>query len=180
VKFDQNVSINVEGITIGRLLRLWDQATGMNSSIPAELADRTLSINISGLGVNEAVRKIFEKLPFDYVFIQGQGIIVTGISQTGPAEAVPADNPVPQVIGPPSEEELPSRQPPPEPPPPPPMLETPFGPIPKSGLGLIQLPPVPGEVPGPPFFRPPLRLTPPAGAANGPARNNLFGPISIY
>src|SRR2546422_11431619 len=75
VTFDQNVSIvsiNVEGITIGRLLRLWDQATGMQSSISPELADRTVSANISRLGVNAAVRKIFEKLPFDYVFIEGQ------------------------------------------------------------------------------------------------------------
>src|SRR4030095_6180075 len=65
VKFDQTVSIDVENITLGRLLQLWDQATGMQSSVPRELSTRTVSISFSGLNVNDAVQKIFEKLPLD-------------------------------------------------------------------------------------------------------------------
>src|SRR6267142_2377895 len=179
---DGNVSVNVEAISIGRLLRLWDQATGMHSSIPQELANRTVSIHFSGLTVSDSVRKIFEKLPFDYVFIEGQGIVVTGPSQLGAGpEPAPVYTDVQQVADQPSEQEVRQPQPPAEPPQPPPMIQTPFGPIPNSGSnGVVQLPPVPGEAPPIPFFAPARPVVAPAGAPNGPAQNNLFRPISIY
>lgn len=183
VKFDQTVSINAQETTVGRLLQLWDQTTGMQSSIPPELANRPVSVNFSGLGVNEAVRKIFEKLQLDYVFIEGQGIVVTAASQTeAAAEPAPVYNDAPQGTSEPSEEELPEPPRPVVPPLPPPEIWTPFGPILNSGgNAFIHLPPVPGETQPLPFFAPARRLpTPPAGTPNGPAQNSLFRPVSIY
>jgi hypothetical protein len=182
LKSGQTVSINVENMTLGRLLELWDQATGMRSSVPKELATRTVSISFSGLPVNDAVQKIFEKLPLDYVFIESQGIIVTAASQTAAiAESLPVDEEALQAAGQQPEQE--PQQPPQrtEPAPPPPMIFTPFGLIPRSNTNsVIQLPPVWGEAPGPPFFAQTRPVTPPAGAANGPVYNDLFAPISIY
>src|SRR5262249_24269579 len=177
----QNVSVDVEETTLSRLIRLFDQATGLHSTVPPELADRTVSVRFSGLGVEDALRKIFENLPLDYVFIGGQGIVVTGVSE----ENVVTSEPVP-VYEETSEGTplIPERQLPKLPPESPVehVIPTPFGFILQSPgqNGLVQLPPLPGEAPGPPFFFPqqPPRL--PAGAANGPVQNELFRPISIY
>jgi len=181
VNFDQKLSINVEDISLGRLLRLWDQATGMQSSIPPELSDLPVSLSFSGLSVNDSVRKIFEKLPVDYVFIDGQGIIVTSASQAAALEepALIYEEEEPQV----SEDQTAKESPKVivEQPRLPPIMPTPFGPMVYNGNPVIQLPPIPGEVPPPPFFQPMWPLpAPPAGAANGPVYNNLFSPISIY
>jgi hypothetical protein len=178
------VSIDVEAMRLADLLRLWDQATGMRSSVPAGLAGRAVTLQLSGLTANEAIRAIFQKLDVDYVFIEGQGIVVTGASVRATAREGPpaADGEAPEVTAEAlrEEEEVveerqvePRRQPK--------LIPTPFGPIPDSARNLlVHLPPVPGEVPPPPFFAPPLLPTPPAGAPNGPAENNLFAPISIY
>jgi hypothetical protein len=178
--FNDKVSIDADGITLGSLLRLWDQATGMQSRVPPELANSIVSVRFSGLSVNDAVRTMFEKLPFDYVFIESHGIFVTGPAladagvQPAPAEAAqeitderPVEQPAEQAFVPP-----PRR---------PPVIPTPFGPmIDTARSSIVHLPPVYGEVPSPPFFAPIPMLTPPAGAPNGPAENNLFAPISIY
>jgi hypothetical protein len=171
VNIDGIVSIDVDGVALGRLLRLWDQATGMQSSIPAELANRTISISFSGLRVNDAIRRMFETVGFDYVFIPGRGIIVTAVSQAGGAEPAPVyEEPVlvtSQVL----DQEFP--QAPPEPPRPP-VMHTPFGPIVTSGRNpFIHLPPIPGETSPPAFFAPEW----PAPAS---PQGNLFGPISIH
>jgi hypothetical protein len=177
----QNVSIDVEGTTLSRLLRLFDQATGMHSTVPPELANRTVSVRFSGLRVEDAVRKIFENLPLDYVFIGGQGIVVTGVSE----EIVSTEEPAP-VYEEESEETAltPAQQVPKLPPESPEehVIPTPFGFIWQNPgqNGLVQLPPVQGQAPGPPFFFPQQPPRPPAGAANGPVQNELFRPISIY
>ena len=179
--FNDKVSIDADGITLGRLLRLWDQATGMQSRVPPELANRTVSVRFSELTVNDAVRTMFEKLPFDYVFIESQGIIVTGPAQadTGEQPALVAE--AAQEITDERPVEQPAEQPFVLPPRRPPVVPTPFGPILDTARSsIVHLPPVYGEVPSPPFFAPIPMLTPPAGAPNGPAENNLFAPISIY
>src|SRR5438093_8019438 len=79
---DNKISINADSISLGRLLRLLDQATGMQSKVPREFADRNISVRFSGLNIDQAVRKIFQGQPFDYVLIGGQGVVVTGSSQT--------------------------------------------------------------------------------------------------
>ena len=66
---------------MSRLIRLLDQATGMKSKVPPELANRNISVKFSDLNLTDGVRKIFQGQPFDYLVVEGQGIIVTGASQ---------------------------------------------------------------------------------------------------
>src|SRR5215831_12405496 len=94
---DGKVSMQVEAVPLGRLLRLLDQATGLSSKVPPELANRTVSARFSGLDFDEAVRKLFEGQPFDYIFVAGKGIVVTGLTpSTSPGTAV-AGGPAPFV-----------------------------------------------------------------------------------
>ena len=91
VVLDGKVSISVEAVSLGRLLRLLDWATGMTSKVPPELANRNISVRFSGLSFDDGVRKIFQGQPYDYVVIPGQGIIITSVSQTiSGAESQPA------------------------------------------------------------------------------------------
>jgi hypothetical protein len=177
---ERKISLNLESVTLGRLLRLWDQATGMRSTVPSELANRIISVRFSELPLGDAVRKIFENQELDYVFIESEGIIVTMVS-----ESAPTDGPLPVDDGdlPTAEayvnepRELPAT---PQPQRQPPLVWTPFGFVVSQGNQLTQLPPIPGEAPAPAFFGPVQPLIPPAGAPNGPVQNNLFAPISIY
>src|SRR5437879_11531799 len=82
---DNRLSINADSISLGRLLRLLDLATGMQSKVPPELANRNISVRFSGLTLEDGVRKIFQGQPFDYVVLEGRGVIVTSASQTTPA-----------------------------------------------------------------------------------------------
>jgi hypothetical protein len=187
---DQKLTVNVENITLSRLLRLWDQATGTQSSVPPELANKLVSVRFSGLPIEDAVQRLFQDLPFDYVHVRGEGIIITGLSkkyvspqpevvQAAPSidnvdvNAVQRMKPEPRT---PSPAEIVNRTPPP-----PPIVSTPFGPIAvsPSGSQIMQLPPI-DQAPTPPFFGEVGPPPPPAGAPNGPAENALFGPISIY
>jgi hypothetical protein len=97
---DNKVSMDVESITLGRLLELFDRATGLESTVPPALANRTLSVKFEGLTFDDAVRKIFEGQPIDYVVVGRQGIMVTALSQPGGPESspTPAYNPVPPQI----------------------------------------------------------------------------------
>jgi hypothetical protein len=135
---DNKVSMDVESISLGRLLNLFDRATGLQSTVPAGLANRSLSVKFADLGFDDAVRKIFEGQPLDYVVIERQGIIVTALSQTGGPDSSPAApafaSPPSQIIEQPSfiEDNNPPPQPfvPPQPPvgqqPPVPAVNTPF------------------------------------------------------
>ena len=96
---DDKVTIQAEAVPLSRLLRLLDQVTGMTSKVPPELANRNVSVRFSGLKLEDAVHKIFEGLPLDYVLIQGHGIVVTGSSQPATATAggaAPFTPPAPQ------------------------------------------------------------------------------------
>ena len=94
---DNRLSINADSISLGRLLRLLDLATGMQSKVPPELANRNISVRFSGLALEDGVRKIFQGQPFDYVVLVHQGIIVTSASQAvAGTESTPASNPSPQ------------------------------------------------------------------------------------
>jgi hypothetical protein len=169
---DGMVSVDVNGITMDRLLLLWDQATGMQSRIPAQLANRKITITFSAVPIDEAIRKIFETLGYDYVFIKPQGIVVTAVSQASTAVDPAATHEEPLLV---MSQRLPPAFVEPSPPPPPPVIQTPFGPLVNSGNNpLIHLPPIPGEAPPPPFFAP---QRPPPTA---PVQDNLFRPLSIY
>src|SRR5262252_352789 len=71
---DNKLSVSADAISLGRLLRLVDMATGMKSKVPPELANRNISVKFSGLNLQDGVRKIFQGQPFDYIMVQGQGI----------------------------------------------------------------------------------------------------------
>src|SRR5215831_7466217 len=147
---DNKLSINAETIPLSRLLRLVDLATGMKSKVPPELANRNISVKFSGLNLTDGVRKIFQGQPFDYVLIEGQGVVVTASSQslTG-TESVPVYNSAPQPeqpfvqdfqqFQPPASAGQPQQQPP--------TIQTPFGPVANPRAQPPQ-PNVPLSVPG--------------------------------
>ena len=161
VYFQQKVSVDAKSIPLNRLLRLWDEATGMRSSVPRELASQTVTVKFSELPLDEAVRRIFERLPFDYAFIEARGIIVTGRSQApaalAGAEAPPVNKGAPEAANP-----LPQKKPnAPALKPPLPKIPTPFGPIPNTGEKPVpELPPVQGAPPAPRFFAPTAPFVP--------------------
>lgn len=144
---DNKLSINAESVSLGRLLRLVDLATGMKSKVPAELANRNISVTFAGLNVTDGVRKIFQGQPLDYVVIEGQGVIVTAASQSSSgSEPLPSSfNPQPPQLEQPFvqdfSQQIPGQQIPGQPfqpgqpgqpnqqPQQPAMIQTPFGPI---------------------------------------------------
>jgi hypothetical protein len=176
------------------LLRLLDIATGMQSRVPRDLANRNISVKFSGLELNEGVRKIFQGQPLDYVVIDGQGIVVTAASQTiTPSDSVPVYNAPPVPVEQPFVQDFGQ----PLPPQPgnqqqPAMIQTPFGPIanPRANQPPPQNVPVQGQqnpflpgqqpmqpmqpgVPTPPFGAPsPFGTPAPATPVPAPAPNN--------
>jgi hypothetical protein len=174
VKFDGTLSIDADDIAVDRLLKLLDHATGLQSVVPDRFAARRTSVHISALPLSEAVRTVLKQLEFDYVFIEANGVIITGVSQQIPLPPpLPADD-FTNVVAESAERddhEVAIDNPPAYPPP---LIYTPFGAIPDSGIPFIHLPPVPGEV-WRPFFSPQTFAPPP-----GPAQTDLFRPISVY
>lgn len=130
---DNKVSMQAESVPLARLLRLLDLATGMTSRVPPELANRNVSVRFSNLSIDEAILKIFEGQPLDFVVFPGKSIRVTSSSQT-----VLADNtPAPYSPPPPQDNVFVEDNPPfvPLQPPmnqagQPAMIQTPFGAIP--------------------------------------------------
>lgn len=180
---DQKISISADDITLDRLIRLWDQATAMQSVVPPELANRKLSIHFTGLPISDALRKMFNGQPFDYVLVEGHGILIMERSQSEPvAQSADVSDPVEQVTEPAVSPEAPSLIVPPPEQQQPTIIQTPFGPI-VGPYGreqpVVQLPPVYGPPP-PPFFALTVPPVPPAGAPNGPIQNSLFGPLPVY
>jgi hypothetical protein len=156
---DNKLSINAEAIPLSRLLQMVDRATGMKSKVPPELANRNVTVRFSNLTMTDAVRKMFQGQPVDYVLIQGQGIIITSASQTGgeaavsggaytQASAPPVDQPFTQEFPPapgaiqqqPMPQQLPQGQPA--------MVQTPFGPVPNPRAQQQQQPNTPLNAPG--------------------------------
>ena len=190
---DNKLSINAEAISLGRLLRLLDVATGMQSKVPPDLADRHLSVKFSGLSVEDGVRKIFQGQPFDYVVVTGQGVIVTSASQTTSAtESAPVYNPpqqqqpfAPQPIEQPFTPDFPAvaiPQPgqPQQPQQQPATIQTPFGPIanPRAGQPIPQIIPSPAPAQQNPLF-PDQRLNQP-GTVGGTPAPTPFGTPSPF
>jgi hypothetical protein len=81
IKLENNrLSVTANQVGLGRLLRLIGNVTGYEPSVPERLAQRPVSVRCTDLAVNEAIKKIFEGLPIDYVLTPGK-LIVTGVSQ---------------------------------------------------------------------------------------------------
>jgi hypothetical protein len=86
---DGKISISAQAVPLGRFLALFDKAMGMKSEVKAGLENRNMSVQFSGLNFNDAVRKIFQGQPYNYVVIQGRGIRVTDLAQGGGADSQP-------------------------------------------------------------------------------------------
>jgi len=191
VNRDGKISISADHITLGSLLSLWDKATGTKSTAPAELAGRKLSVHFTGLSEADAVRAIFLGQPFEYAFVQGQGIVVTSPSASSrvaqvqpPPVAVPPDvgamQAPPEMQNPEIQRMKPEYAPPELPVT---ITPSPFGSI-VSPEGreppVVQLPPLP-QAPLPlPFFKPDVPIYTPSGAPYGPGHDMLYQPLSIH
>ena len=81
------VSIEADQVGLGDLLGELDAAAGTRSTVPPELAARTVSVWFSGLPLDQAVRKVFEGLAIDYAVIGGEQIVVIAESQRASAAA---------------------------------------------------------------------------------------------
>ena len=55
---EQRVSVDAKNIPLNRFLQVWDNATGMHSSIPPQLANQPVTVNFFELPLDEAVRRI--------------------------------------------------------------------------------------------------------------------------
>lgn len=186
VNIDQKISIHADDITLRELFRLWDQATGMHSTVPLDLEDQKLSVRFTRLDVNDALRRISDGQPFGYILAEGQVIL----SPREPVESAAAPD-SDETLLPPADSDVSADEsqfaevqrfkPEPLPPPEPTYIPTPFGAIvsPSWNRPFVQLPPV-DVAPPPPFFAPEYPPRPPAGAPNGPVQNNLFGPLPMY
>src|SRR5215207_10175699 len=80
---DGKVSMNALGMPLSRILSLLDRATGLKSKVAPELANRNVSVRFTLLPLKEAVHKIFEGQPFNYMLIEGKGIDVSGVAVVG-------------------------------------------------------------------------------------------------
>jgi len=132
---DGKMSVTAEAVSLSRLLRLLDEATGMHSKVPAELANRNISVRFSGLDVDEGIRKVFQGQPIDYMVVAGQGIIITAVSQAitaaDSAPAQPYNQVSPQQTDQPFPQDgQPAFFPPAAGAPPQPGVNTPFGVVP--------------------------------------------------
>jgi hypothetical protein len=176
-----NISINVEDMKAGELLRLLDRTTGMHSSIPPALTSRTITIRFDSIPIDKALEKIFENLKFDYVFVTGQGVVVTGATQSASAEPTPTQATPPEIdTETPAEtrpRDIPKLQVEPRLPP---LIATPFGPIVDRGNPVTYLPPIPTAPPPIPFFTPQLPSPYAAPPWSGPIPENMFRPVLIY
>jgi hypothetical protein len=82
---DGKVSITALSVPIGRLLQLLDRAVGMKSEVKPELTNRLVSVRFTNLELKDAVYKIFQGQPLNYLLIEGKGIRVTDAAQGGGA-----------------------------------------------------------------------------------------------
>src|SRR5262245_36231073 len=152
---DNKISIRADAIPLATLMQLWDKATGMHSFVPAGLADEKLSVRFSGLGVNEALERIFDGKGFGYILAENQVFVDTRAPIESAAEPQPEETVASSDVEPPQDQAAIAASAIPEaarekPQPQPrtvyvPTVPTPFGNIitPPGYQPFIQLPPVP-------------------------------------
>ncbi len=182
---DGQISINAEAVALGRLLNLFDRVAGTESTVPAQLENRNVSVQFQGLDLGQAVRKIFEGLPLDYVVLEPGQIVVTAEAETltagtGSARVPPVNNPVQPAgqpfggLQPPIAAANPFQSPGanpnaagnPEIPgagAQPAVIQTPFGPLVNPRANQAPAMPLAGPGQGYPFGSPGLSVSPPVG-----------------
>jgi len=120
------LSIQAVSVTLSQFLRSLDAATGMNSKVVAsELANQKMSVRLTGLDLDAAIRKSFQGLPFNYFYVPGKGITVidrasavappTGGISSSPVQSFVNDIRNDNVPPPPLPTALPAAQPGPAP-----------------------------------------------------------------
>ena len=196
---DGQISVYAEAVGLGRFLTMFDRVAGTESTVPAELGNRNVSVQFRNLDFGESVKKIFEGLPLDYLVLGEERIVVTAVSETLTAGAglptVPAPSPVPTpaparpfagvASGTPANPfQSPGANPAgvvsptaPGAPVQPAVIQTPFGPLVNPRANAQ--PAVPGQ--GFPFGAQPGATNPGVPAPNGAQRGNtpsIFGNTS--
>jgi len=173
---DGKVSITAMSIPIGRLLDLLDKAVGMKSQIKPELTNRVVSVRFTNLELKDAVHKIFEGQPLNYLLIEGKGIRVVDTAVGGGTTSIasaPSSSPFPDSQPIVATQPIPignPQQPVPAPPSQPAQPNNPFGQAPVAQ---------PTNTPNPGAAFVPGQLPPPIGASNPlvtPTNNNVAAP----
>jgi hypothetical protein len=62
---------------------MMDRAMGLQSKVAPELTNRNISVRFKDLPLKDAVIKIFEGQPLNYIVIEGKGIQVLSVAQGG-------------------------------------------------------------------------------------------------
>ena len=160
---DGKISISAQAVPLARFLKLFDRALGLNSEVkPGQgLENRNVSVQFTDLNFDEAVRKIFQGMPLNYVVIKGKGIKVD-LAQGGPVDSPAFSSPLPPSLPQiqPIQQPILNQQNPIQA-----VSPSPFGsPAPNPAVGAAN--------PSAPLTGPGV-LPPPIGANNSP--NNPFG-----
>jgi hypothetical protein len=96
---DGKVSMAVQNMPLSRMLSLLDRAMGLSSTVKPELSNQAISVRFTGLGLKEAVHKIFEGQPYNYMYVEGKGIRVldrvVGGATASASSSSPFQDPVP-------------------------------------------------------------------------------------
>lgn len=90
---DGKISISAVSVPLGRFLKLFDRAMGMTSEVKPGLENRNVSVQFTDLDFDDAVRKIFQGQPLNYMVIKGRGIKVVDVAQGGVTTGVADSQP---------------------------------------------------------------------------------------
>lgn len=77
---DDRISISASAVPLAELLAALDAVAGTESSVAIELRNRNVSVQFSGLSLDNAVDKVFEGLGLDFLVVGGRRIMVTAVS----------------------------------------------------------------------------------------------------
>jgi hypothetical protein len=92
---DGKISMTAMGVPLSRIVSMVDRAVGLQSKVAPEVASRLVNVRFKELPVKDAVQKIFEGQPLNYMLIEGKGIHVTGVAQGAGTAASSFDSPPP-------------------------------------------------------------------------------------
>ena len=74
---DGKITMSALGVPLGRIVTMMDRAMGFQSKVAPEAANRSVSVRIKDLPVKDAVMKILEGQPVNYMLIEGKVIVAT-------------------------------------------------------------------------------------------------------
>jgi hypothetical protein len=90
---DGKLNIQAEAVTLKQFLQALDAATGMNSKVSPQLANEKISVRLTGVDLNTAIRKSFQGQPWNYVVAVGKGISVIDRAQAVAATGTGTSSP---------------------------------------------------------------------------------------